>query len=71
MKKSEEKIFKVNVIKINIINKKAIIKITRRRKEKKKRYTKTIVTIKKAQNIVILYDMSAVYTIVHQLSNTI
>ena len=38
LKKNIEKIFKVNVIKINIINKKSIIKITRGRKVKKKGY---------------------------------
>ena len=51
MKKTVEKIFKVNVIKINIINKKSIIKITRGRKVKKKGYKKAIITLKKGQNI--------------------
>jgi len=51
LKKTVEKIFKVNVIKINIINKKAIIKITRGRKVKKKGYKKAIITLKKGQNI--------------------
>ena len=51
LKKTVEKIFKVNVIKINIINKKSIIKITRGRKVKKKGYKKAIITLKKGQNI--------------------
>ena len=51
LKKTVEKIFKVNVIKINIINKKSIIKITRGRKVKKKGYKKAIITLKKGQSI--------------------
>ena len=51
LKKTVEKIFKVNVIKINIINKKSIIKITRGPKVKKKGYKKAIITLKKGQNI--------------------
>ncbi len=51
LKKTVEKIFKVNVIKINIINKKPIVKITRGRKVKKKGYKKAIITLKKGQNI--------------------
>ena len=37
LKKNVEKIFKVNVIKVNIINKKSSIKISRGKKIKKKR----------------------------------
>ena len=51
IKKRVEKIFKVNVTKINIINKKNRIKITRGKKIKVKGYKKAIKTIKKGQNI--------------------
>jgi large subunit ribosomal protein L23 len=51
IKKSIEKIFKVNVIKINIINKKRRIKITRGKKAKVRGYKKAIITLKKGQNI--------------------
>ena len=51
LKKNIEKIFKVNVVKINIINKKSKTKITRGRKVKVAGYKKAIVTIKKGQNI--------------------
>ena len=51
LKKSIEKIFKVNVTKINIINKKSKIKQTRGRKVKVSGFKKAIVTIKKGQNI--------------------
>ena len=51
LKKSIEKIFKVNVTKINIINKKSKIKQTRGRKVKVKGFKKAIVTIKKGQSI--------------------
>ena len=51
IKKSIEKIFKVNVIKINIINKQRRIKITRGKKVKVKGYKKAIITLKKGQNI--------------------
>ena len=51
VKSSIEKIFKVNVTKINIINKKNRIKITRGKKIKVKGYKKAIVTLKKGQNI--------------------
>ena len=50
-KKSIEKIFKVNVTKINIINKKSRTKLTRGRKVKVSGFKKAIVTIKKGQNI--------------------
>ena len=46
-----EKIFKVNVTKINIINKKSRFKITRGKKVKVKGYKKAIITLKKGQNI--------------------
>jgi len=51
LKKTIEKIFKVNVTKVNIINKKNRIKTTRGRKIKVKGYKKAIITLKKGQNI--------------------
>jgi len=51
VKKSIEKIFKVNVIKVNIINKKTRIKLTRGRKVKVTGYKKAIITLKKGQSI--------------------
>ena len=51
LKKNIEKIFKVNVTKINIINKISKIKITRGRKVKVAGFKKAIVTLKKGQNI--------------------
>ena len=51
LKKSIEKIFKVSVTKINIINKKSRIKITNRGKKKISGFKKAIVTIKKGQSI--------------------
>ena len=51
IKKSIEKIFKVNVIKINIINKQNRIKIARGRKVKVQGFKKAIITLKKGQSI--------------------
>ena len=51
LKKNIEKIFKVNVTKINIINKKSKIKNSRGRKVRVSGFKKAIVTIKKGQNI--------------------
>ena len=51
LKKNIEKIFKVNVVKINIINKKSKTKVTRGRKVKVAGYKKAIITIKKGQSI--------------------
>ncbi len=51
IKKNIEKIFKVEVIKVNIVNKKTKIKSTRGRKVKVPGYKKAIVTLKKGQNI--------------------
>ena len=51
LKKSIEKIFKVNVTKINIINKQARTKLTRGRKIKVSGYKKAIITLKKGQSI--------------------
>ena len=51
MKKNIEKLFKVNVIKVNIINQKTKFKIKQGRKSKKSGYKKAIVTLKKGQSI--------------------
>ena len=51
LKKNIEKIFKVNVTKINIINKQNITKVTRGRKVKVSGYKKAIITLKKGQSI--------------------
>ena len=51
LKKNIEKIFKVNVIKINIINKQNRTKITRGKKVKVSGYKKAIITLKKGQSI--------------------
>ena len=51
LKKNIEKIFKVNVTKINIINKRTRIKVTRGKKVKVKGFKKAIITLKKGQNI--------------------
>ena len=51
LKKNIEKIFKVNVTKINIINKQPRKKIVKGKKVKVKGYKKAIITLKKGQNI--------------------
>ena len=51
LKRSIEKIFKVNVTKINIINKHARLKTTRGRKVNITGYKKAIITLKKGQSI--------------------
>ena len=51
IKRSIEKIFKVNVIKINTINLKGKNKIVRNKKAFKSGYKKAIVTLKKGQSI--------------------
>tara|TARA_S200000501_G_C20731406_1_gene702999 strand:+ start:27 stop:320 length:294 start_codon:yes stop_codon:yes gene_type:complete len=51
LKKNIEKIFKVNVTKVNIINKKSREKTSRGKKVKLKGYKKAIITLKKGQNI--------------------
>ena len=51
LKKNIEKIFKVNVTKINIINKKSRKKITKGKKVKVAGYKKAIITLKKGQSI--------------------
>ena len=51
LKKNIEKIFKVNITKINIINRKTRKKIVRGKKIKVTGYKKAIITLKKGQNI--------------------
>ena len=51
IKKNIEKIFKVNVIKINTINLKGKSKMVRKRRAYKSGYKKAIVTLKKGQSI--------------------
>ena len=51
LKKNIEKIFKVNVTKINIINKQNRTKFTRGRKVKVSGFKKAIITLKKGQSI--------------------
>ena len=51
LKKNIEKIFKVTVTKINIINKQPRKKIVRGKKVKVMGYKKAIITLKKGQNI--------------------
>ena len=51
LKNNIEKIFKVNVTKINIINKKNRTKIARGRKVKISGFKKAIITLKKGQSI--------------------
>jgi len=51
IKKSIEKLFKVNVIKINTINTKGKAKLVRGKKSTKPSYKKAIVTLKKGQSI--------------------
>ena len=51
IKKNIEKIFKVNVVKVNIVNKKSILKFTRGRNSRVKGFKKAIITLKKGQSI--------------------
>ena len=51
IKKNIEKIFKVNVVKINIINQKTKIKMRQGKKSFKSGYKKAIITLKKGQSI--------------------
>ena len=51
IKKNIEKLFKVNVVKINIINSKSKQKIKQGRKSIKSGYKKAIITLKKGQSI--------------------
>jgi len=51
IKKNIEKIFKVSVIKVNIINQKTKLKMRQGKKSFKSGYKKAIVTLKKGQSI--------------------
>ena len=51
LKKNIEKIFKVNVVKINTINMREKTKLVRNKKSYKSSYKKAIVTLKKGQSI--------------------
>ena len=51
LKNNIEKIFKVSVTKINIINKQSRTKLTRGKKIKVSGFKKAIITLKKGQNI--------------------
>ena len=51
IKKNIEKLFKVNVVKINIINKKPKLKMRQGRKSYKSGFKKAIITLKKGQSI--------------------
>ena len=51
IKKSIEKIFKVNVVKINTINMKRKVKLVKNKKSFKPGYKKAIITLKKGQSI--------------------
>ena len=51
IKKNIEKIFKVSVIKVNIVNLKSKIKLKQGKLSKKSGYKKAIVTLKKGQSI--------------------
>ena len=49
--KNIEKIFKINVVKINIINQKTKLKMKQGKKSIKSGYKKAIITLKKGQSI--------------------
>ena len=51
IKKNIEKLFKVNVIKVNIVNLKTKIKLKQGKLSKKSGYKKAIITLKKGQSI--------------------
>ena len=51
IKRSVEKIFKVNVVKINTINLKGRTKMVRNKKASKPGFKKAIITLKKGQSI--------------------
>ena len=51
IKKNIEKLFKVNVVKVNIINTKTKIKIKQGKLSTKTGYKKAIITLKKGQSI--------------------
>ena len=49
IKKNIEKLFKVNVVKVNILNQKAKVKMRQGKKSIKSGYKKAIITLKKGQ----------------------
>jgi len=51
IKRNIEKLFKVNVVKVNIINQKTKLKMRQGKKSFKSGYKKAIVTLKKGQSI--------------------
>jgi len=51
IKKNIEKLFKVDVIKVNIINRKAKVKLKQGKQSVKSGFKKAIVTLKKGQSI--------------------
>ncbi len=51
IKKNIEKLFKVNVVKVNIINRKTKLKMKQGKKSFKSGYKKAVVTLKKGQSI--------------------
>ena len=51
IKKNIEKLFKVNVVKVNIINQKTKLKIRQGKKSYKRGYKKAVITLKKGQSI--------------------
>ena len=51
IKKNVEKIFKVNVIKVNTVNMKGKVKLVKNKKSFKPGYKKAIITLKKGQSI--------------------
>ena len=51
IKKNIEKLFKVNVVKVNIINQKSKLQVRQGKKSIKKGYKKAIITLKKGQSI--------------------
>ena len=51
LKKNIEKLFKVSVVKVNIINQKTKVKMKQGRKSFKSGYKKAIITLKKGQSI--------------------
>ena len=51
IKKNIEKLFKVNVVKVNIINQKTKLKMRQGKKSYKTGYKKAIITLKKGQSI--------------------
>ncbi len=51
IKKNIEKIFKVNVVKINTVNMKGKVKLVKNKKSFKPGYKKAIITLKKGQSI--------------------